>query len=217
VDFLISRSARVDVHAASRLGMMDRLDGLVSADPDLVHARGGDGQTPLHFASSVAVAQYLLEHGAGIDARCIDHESTPAQYMIRDRQPIARYLVERGCATDLLLVAALGDLERVTGHLDANADAVRTSVSDESFPRQDPRSAGSIYNWTLGSGKTAHVVAREFGHEGVFRILMERSPEVLRLAVSCSPAVQALRTHSATRSIESFLTRPVTRTSKPCG
>ena len=185
VDYLIARGANVNVHAASRLGMLDRLEALISADPGLVTARGGDGQTPLHVASSAAVAQYLLEHGADIDARCIDHESTPAQYMVRDRQPVASYLVERGAATDLLLLSALGNLERVTSHLDANPDAIFIRVSDEFFPRKDSRSAGSIYNWTLGAGKGPHVAAREFGHEEVFRFLLERSPEELRFIVAC--------------------------------
>jgi hypothetical protein len=84
--FLIDRGATVDVHAAARLGMLARIEALVSADPSLVHARGGDGQTPLHFASSIDIARYLLDHGADINARDVDHESTPAQYMVRDRQ-----------------------------------------------------------------------------------------------------------------------------------
>ena len=48
-------------------------------DPALVHARGGDGKTPLHYATSVAMARYLVERGAVVDARDVDHESTPAQ------------------------------------------------------------------------------------------------------------------------------------------
>src|SRR5262245_46557012 len=40
--FLISRGAVVDVHAAARLGRMDRLRELIAADPSVVHARGGD-------------------------------------------------------------------------------------------------------------------------------------------------------------------------------
>ena len=183
--FLISRGAIVDVHAASRLGMMETLDALVSADPALVPARGGDGQTPLHVASSIEVAEYLLDHGADIDARDVDHESTPAQYMVRERQAVARFLVERGCRTDLLMVAALGDETRVIACLDANPSVIRTSVSEAYFPKQDPRSGGSIYNWTLGTGKTAHVVAHDFGHAGVLRILIERTPRELRLAVAC--------------------------------
>lgn len=62
--------------SVSRLGMMAKLRELVAADPDVVHARGGDGQTPLHFTSTVEVAEFLLANGAEIDARDVDHEST---------------------------------------------------------------------------------------------------------------------------------------------
>jgi ankyrin repeat protein len=183
--FLIERGASVDAHAAARLGMMDRLDQLVSANPQLVHARGGDGQTPLHFASSIAIAQYLLDRGADIDARDVDHESTPAQWMIRDRQEIARHLVTRGCRTDILMAAALGDAALVRKHLDDDPSSIRMSVSEECFPKQDQRSGGCIYIWTLGAHKTADLVAREFGHDDVFRLLMARSPDTLKLAVAC--------------------------------
>jgi hypothetical protein len=107
-----------------------------AADPDVVHARGGDGQTPLHFASTVEVAEFLLANGAEIDARDVDHESTPAQYMLRveqkrhyprDRQDVARYLVARGCRTDILMAAALGDADLVRRHLDADAGCIRLS------------------------------------------------------------------------------------------
>ena len=91
--YAIQRGAIVDVHAAARLGMIGKLCELISADPALVHARGGDGQTPLHFASTVEIANFLLDHGADIDARDVDHESRPAQYMVRDRQEIARCLI----------------------------------------------------------------------------------------------------------------------------
>ena len=88
--FLIDRGARVDACAASRLGMLDTLAHLVASNPAVVHRGGGDGQTPLHFANSVEIAAFLLAHGAGIDAVDIDHESTPAQYMLRDRQDMQR-------------------------------------------------------------------------------------------------------------------------------
>ena len=66
--YAIERGAMVDVHAAARLGMMEKLRELISADPGLVNARGGDGQTPLHFAGTVEVAEYLLNHGADLRA-----------------------------------------------------------------------------------------------------------------------------------------------------
>ena len=194
VDFLVERGAEVDAHSAARLGMMPKLRELVAADTGVVHARGGDGQTPLHFASTVEVAEFLLENGAEIDARDVDHESTPAQYMLRvdqvrhypkDRQDVARYLVSRGCRTDILMASALGDMELVRRHLDNDPNCIRMSVSEQWFPKQNPRSGGTIYIWMLGAHRTAHAVARDFGHEDVFRLLMERTPEELKLALAC--------------------------------
>lgn len=194
VDFLVERGAKLDAHSASRLGLIEKLRELVSADPELVHARGGDGQTPLHFASTIQVAEFLLENGAEIDAIDIDHESTPAQYMLRvdqkrhypkDRQDVARYLVARGCKTDILMASALGDLELVRRHLERDPNCIRMSVTAEWFPKKNPRSGGPIYLWTLGGGRTAHLVAREFGHEDVFNLLMKHTPEDLKLALAC--------------------------------
>jgi ankyrin repeat protein len=194
VEFLVERGAVLDAHAAARLGMMPKLRELVAADPGVVHAKGGDGQTPLHFAFTVEVAEFLLENGAEIDARDVDHESTPAQYMLRvdqkrhypkDRQDVARYLVSRGCRTDILMAAALGDVDLVRRHLDSDPKCIRMNVSEEWFPKQDPRAGGTIYIWTLGKHRTAHSVARDFDHEDVFALLMERTPEELKLALAC--------------------------------
>ncbi len=167
----------------------------------MVHARGGDGQTPLHFASTVEVAEFLLANGAAIDARDVDHESTPAQYMLRveqkrhypqDRQDVARYLVARGCRTDILMAAALGDADLVRRHLDADPACIRMSVSEEWFPKRDPRAGGTIYIWKLGAHRTAHSVARDFGHEQVFQLLLERTPEDLKLALACELGDEAV-------------------------
>ncbi len=183
--YLIERGARVDAHAAARLGMLDTLEGLLRAEPGLVHARGGDGQTPLHRAATVQVADCLLDHGAEIDALDVDHESTPAQYLVRDHPEVVRRLIDRGCRTDLLMAAALGDLALARKHLDADPACLRVSVSEEYFPKKNPRAGGTIYIWTLGQHKTAHMVAREFGHEQMFELLMERSSEELKLSMAC--------------------------------
>lgn len=192
--FLEGRGAVLDVHAAARLGLLAELKSLVLADPQLVHAKGGDGQTPLHFASTVEVAEFLLKNGADVDARDIDHESTPAQYMLRvnqkrhyanHRQDVARYLVSRGCTTDLLMAAALGEKELVKKHLDTDPGCIRMTVSEEWFPKRNPRAGGTIYIWTLGMHRTAHAVARDFGHEDVFELLLERTPHEMKLALAC--------------------------------
>jgi ankyrin repeat protein len=183
--YAIERGALVDAHAAARLGMIDRLRELIEGDPTLVNARGGDGQTPLHFASNVPIAEYLLNHGADIEARDVDHESTPAQYMVRDRQEVLRYLIRRGCKTDILMAAALGDAGLAHRHLDADPECIRIRVSPEFFPMTGRKAGGTIYQWMLGWNVSAHQVAKEFGHQDVFSILMERSPEDVKLTALC--------------------------------
>ena len=194
VDFLVQRGAVLDAHSASRLDMLEKLRAMIAANPEIVHARGGDGQTPLHFASTIEVAELLLASGADIDARDVDHESTAAQYMLRvdhkrqypeDRQHVARYLVARGCRTDILMASALGDLELVRKHLDADPECIRMTVSDEWFPKLDPRAGGTIYIWKLGANRTAHSVARDFDREDVFQLLLAHTPEDLKLALAC--------------------------------
>jgi ankyrin repeat protein len=183
--FLIGRGAVLEIHHAVRLEMIEEVRRMLAEDPALVHARGGDGQLPLHFAQTVEMAEFLLDRGADINARDVDHESTAAQWMVRDRPDVARVLVKRGSATDVLMASALGELDVVTRLLDADARAIRTAVNETWFPKRDPRAGGSIYIWTLGSNKTAPVLAREFGHEDVFRALMDRASDGMRLATAC--------------------------------
>ena len=183
--FLIERGATVDAHAAARLGMLEKLESIVSASPEVVHARGGDGQTPLHFAKNTEIAQYLLDHGAGIDTRDIDHESTPAQWMMRDRRDVARFLVSRGAQTDILMASAFGDLPRVRKYLDDDPNSIHTTVSAKYFPMKDSRAGGTIYIWTLGGNKTPHMIARECGHDEIFALLMQRSSDELKLSQAC--------------------------------
>jgi ankyrin repeat protein len=193
--YLISRGATVDIHAAARLGMIDRVRELIAGNGELVHARGGDGQFPLHFASTIEIAALLLEHGADINARDIDHESTAAQYMasIRPyRHDVAGYLIARGAEADILSASAVGDLATVREILAHDPDVVRTQVGEKYFPKVDPRSGGSIYIFGFGWGKTPHMVAHQFGHGEIFELLMQRSSPWIRLAQACEIHDEAL-------------------------
>jgi hypothetical protein len=186
--FLMERGAVLDIHSAARLGMIAKVQELVAADPAAVHARGADGRTPLHFAPDVEMAEFLLVHGADIDARDRNHDSTPAQHMLRvehwrhyasDRQPVARFLVARGCQTDILMASALGDIDLVRRLLDADPNCIATAVTEEWFPKN------TVYISQLGPRRTAHAVARDFGHEEVYQLLLARTPAPLKLALAC--------------------------------
>ncbi|HYE30608.1 MAG TPA: ankyrin repeat domain-containing protein [Methylomirabilota bacterium] len=181
----LTRGATMDIHAAARLGDVASVNRLLDADPSLVHARGGDGQTPLHFAANLEVAEALVRRGADLNVRDIDHESTPVRWMLDTRQEIARFLVERGCETDIFMGAALGIPALVEKALKANPEDIRMRVSPEYFPMSDRRAGGTIYQWTLGWHVSPHQVARKFSHEAVFQLLMDRSPDDVKLVNAC--------------------------------
>ncbi|HZD47374.1 MAG TPA: ankyrin repeat domain-containing protein [Silvibacterium sp.] len=190
-DHLISRGATIDIHAAARLGMIDRVRELLALDPQLVHARGGDGQLPLHFSASVEIAALLLDCGAEIDARDIDHESTAAQYLVSarklmkwespSRHDVVRFLISRGAQTDILMASAIGDVALVERILNDDPDVIRTTVGERNFPKRNPKSGGTIYLYGFGWTKSPHMIAHQFGHAEVFALLMQRSPNWLRL------------------------------------
>ena len=173
---LIARGAVIDVWAAAHLGRLDVLTALIGADPSLVNAKGGDGKRPLHFARTVEIARFLLDRGAEIDAEDDDHSSTPAQHLVGDRPEVCRFLVARGARSDLLMAAALGDVDLAHRHLDADPASIRLRVSQECFPMIDTAAnGGHIYQWSLGFYLSASQVARKFGHPAVLDLLGERS------------------------------------------
>jgi hypothetical protein len=47
------------------------------------------------------------------------------------------------------------------------------------------KAGGTIYQWTLGWHVSAHDVAKQFGHENIFRLLMDRSPADVKLIAAC--------------------------------
>jgi ankyrin repeat protein len=174
---LLSRGATLTANVAARLGWFDELQTLVNAEGALVHARGGDGQQPLHEAKTVAIADFLLDRGAGIDVRCIDHKSTPAQYALFDRPEVCRRLIDRGAMPDIFMAARLGDAGLATRLLDADPSCVAARVNEDGYPPVPPL---HIYCWTLGFGVSPHDVASRFGHRDVRDLLDGRSPVRIR-------------------------------------
>ena len=107
---------------------------------------------------------------------------TPAQYLVSDRPDVARFLLARGARSDLLLAAALGDLDRVRRHLDEDPGAIRMRVSQDWFPMIDTaKNGGHIYQWTLGFYASAFDVARKQEHKAVLDLLLERAGPLDRL------------------------------------
>jgi ankyrin repeat protein len=175
--FLLTRGAALTPNVAARLGWFDELQRLIDDDGALVHARGGDGQQPLHEAKTVAIADFLLDRGAGIDVRCIDHKSTPAQYALVDRPQVCRRLLERGATPDIFMAAHFGDVTLATRVLDADPSCAHARINEPGYDLVPPL---SIYCWTLGFGLSPHDVAMRRGHRAVHELLMSRSPTAVR-------------------------------------
>jgi ankyrin repeat protein len=175
--FLLKHGATLTANVAARLGWLDELMSLVNADGALVHARGGDGQQPLHEARTVGIADFLLDRGAGVDVRCIDHQSTPAQYALADRPDVCRRLLGRGGTPDIFMAARLGDISLATRLLDADPACVGARINAPGYPLVPPF---NIYCWSIGFGMSPHDVALKFGHREVYDLLVARSPRPIR-------------------------------------
>ena len=111
-NFLIERGAKLDIHSAAEQGKLDVVSDFLDAEPELVNARGGDGQTPLHVAANNEIAELLLSRGADQSIRCLDHSATAAQYSVSNPDQ-CRFLLTRGATPDIFMACALGDLSLI--------------------------------------------------------------------------------------------------------
>lgn len=173
---LLERGVSEDIWVAVRIEHFARVRQLLDADPSLVNARGGDGKQPLHYAQSPAMVDLLIQRGADVDARDIDHTSTPLQYLVRNK-PVARRLLDHGASPDIFLAAALGDQVLIERCLAEAPACVTHRLGVEPWINDE---GGVIYNWTLGHGKTPLDVAVDFGHAESHRLMLEACPPKTR-------------------------------------
>jgi len=196
---LIARGAVVDVFAAAHLGMFERLRELVDRDPSLVHARGGDGKTPLHCARTVEIAKYLLDRGADIDARDVDHESTPAQYLVRDAPDVVRLLVERGAWFDIFIAVGLRDGALVERCLRDDPEALDHRIWQGKYTvahtgkrpatrKEIGDHRGDVYRWVFGHNVSALEVAISLEYHDILEQLLRHASPAQRLLAACAKA-----------------------------
>jgi ankyrin repeat protein len=191
---LIGRGARVTPWAAAGLGLLDELKELVRAEPDVVHARGGDGKTALHGAANCEIARFLLDNGAELETRDADHGSTPLQYLIND-EASARLLLDRGASLDIFAAVALNDLDLIARCLRADPTCASARIGRQPFTAP----GGHIYGWTLGFDLTPIELARKRGNdEAVMLLLALASPKVRYLDACWLADGKRARTELAT-------------------
>jgi ankyrin repeat protein len=189
-DRLIEAGAIPDACAAVHLDRPELLRRILDADASRLYERGGDGQTPLHFARSREVVDLLLDRGADPDARDLDHRGTPAQWMLERRRgagryDLAAYLVERGATADVFLAAALGLTARLRALIEADPSLLDWRTGHGEFAEQPPSSV-HIYTWTIGQNLSPLQVAAQFEQDEALDVLLAFASPKDRFLAACA-------------------------------
>lgn len=153
-EYLVTRGATVGVHEAAGLGRVADLKAILDASPEKIHERGGDGCTPLHFAGSAEVADLLIERGADWDARDVDHYSTPAQYLAKDRPEVARHLFQIGATPDIFSAVLANDGAVVKRLIAEDRSLLEARINQETFPPSSEHDVHNVMTFTVGMNAT---------------------------------------------------------------
>ena len=187
---LIARGAEISVHAAAEQGWLDWLEAAYQRDQSIVNQRGGDGKTPLHYATDPAVMDWLIERGADLEARDLDHASTPLQWQLgAHNYDAARELVKRGAQVDIFAAVILGDLALVAQALVQHPAAIRARVNSAGYDLAPKADGSHQYVYTFNAaGLSPHEVALEYSQDEIFAYLLEQSPPDVQLLAHCAAA-----------------------------
>lgn len=185
---LKERGAQITVHAAAEQGWLDWLNDTFQRDNSIINQRGGDGKTPLHYASDPAVMDWLLERGADLESRDLDHASTPLQWHLgAHNHEAARELVKRGAQVDIFAAVILGERELVDKALDAHPQAIRARVNQAGYELTPPADGSHQFVYTFNAaGLSPHQVALEYGRAELFARLIDLSPPDVQLLAYCA-------------------------------
>lgn len=187
---LIDRGAAITAHAAAEQCWLDWLEAAYERDPSVIHLRGGDGKTPLHYAADPAVMDWLIERGADLEARDLDHASTPLQWQLGARKTdAARELVKRGARVDIFAAVILGDLSLVERVLAEQPAAIRARVNSTGYDLAPKADGSHMYVFTFNAaGLSPHQAALAYGYDEIFKYLTEQSPPDVQLLAYCAQA-----------------------------
>ncbi len=189
-EYLIERGATIDAHAAAGLDMLEKLAELIRESPEVVNAPGSDGMSPLHFAATPRIAKLLLTHGANINLRDRDHNGTPAQWTMRRRPEVCRYLLEQGAETDVVLCCATGDIERAKAEFQKNPELLKLRINVKSpkgyvIPSlqssdldTDEVPGGHVYTYQIGPTMPLLEIALQSQQPAIVDLLIDAGYEI---------------------------------------
>jgi RNA polymerase sigma factor (sigma-70 family) len=113
---LAEKGATVDAWSAAALGDIAQVKATIANQPDMANcAEGYRNSTPLHWAGTIAVAQFLIKQGADPEAKDL-HSDTPARWAAgycAARPGVAEFLAEQTGEGDIFMACALGQADEV--------------------------------------------------------------------------------------------------------
>lgn len=187
-EYLIEQGATIDAHAAAGLDMSDTLATLIRENPDVVNAPGSDGMSPLHFAATPRIAELLLENGADINLRDRDHNGTPAQWTMRRRPEVCRYLLEQGAEADVVLYCAMGDVQRAEAEFEKNPELLKLRINVKSpkgyviptveTPDVQEVPGGHVYAYQVGPTMPLLEIALQSKQPAIVDLLIDLGYEI---------------------------------------
>ena len=192
-EYLIERGATIDAHSAAGLGMVETLEALIRENPDVVNAPGCDSMSPLHFAATPRIAELLLKHGADINLRDRDHWGTAAQWTMRRRPEVCRYLLDQGAEADVVLFCAMGYVEQARAEFQKNPELLNLRInirspegyiipSSESSKVKDDQTevvpGGHVYVYQVGPTMPLLEIALQSKQPAIVDLLIDLGYEI---------------------------------------
>jgi ankyrin repeat protein len=203
-----------EIHDAAAAGDLNRVRALLEGDPTLLESKDGDGNTPLISACwgpptnvpQVAVADYLIDQGANINARNTSGGS-PVYFAFRSVELMQR-LIAKGAdvnvraylgLTPLHQAASMGRLDAAKLLIDHGADLNArgnwgTILQTLIYRKGD--SSAEMVKLLLNSG--AKLQPFSFGNTELHIAAVQGSTEMARLLVECGADVNAVNEYGHT-------------------
>lgn len=158
-----------DIHEAAKAGDLQKVQALITADPDAVNLKDGSGRTPLHWAARndhLGVVEFLLNRGA--DVQAVDNLGYTALYYsvwLGRKIEITERLISRGSDVNfnkggvpLLFLASREGKEEIAAMLIAH----RAKVNEPDIV-----------------GKTPLHIAVEGRHQNIVELLLNNGASLL--------------------------------------
>ena len=187
-EYLIEQGGTIDAHSAAGLDMSDTLSTLIRENPDVVNAPGCDGMSPLHFAATPRIAELLLANGADINLRDRDHYGTPAQWTMRRRPEVCRYLLEQGAEADVVLYCVMGDVERAKAEFQKKPELLSLRINVKSpkgyviptseVPQVEEVPGGHVYAYQVGPTMPLLEIALQSKQMAIVDLLIDAGYEI---------------------------------------